>query len=448
MTLQYCPAPLTGFKDLKKLEPAHYLFIDLKTKKIEKERYWKLDYSQKLNLSEDEWKRRIMEKLEECVRLRMISDVPLGAFLSGGIDSSAVVGVMSKLSNKPVKTFSIGFEEEKYNELPYARMIAKKFKTEHTEFIVKPNAIEMLPMLVKQYEEPYADSSALPTYYVSKMTRDYVTVALNGDGGDENFAGYPWYSIHKFSLWYENFLPLHRALVLPVARFLAKKIKHRFLDRAYRFANFISENYAKRYLNYICYFPNEMKSGIYTEEFKKKVWHENTYDIIINKFKEAGNIKKSEQPLFVDFNTYLPDDLLAKVDIDSMAVSLEGRSPLLDHEFMELTAKIPFNLKLKGMNNKKYIYKKVLEGFIPNEILYRKKMGFVVPISDWFKNDLKKYATDILLSEKATARNLFKKEEIKKILDMHTSTEINYASKIWALLTLELWFREYFDSPR
>lgn len=445
LTLQYCPAPLTGFKDLKKLEPAHYLFVDLKTKKVEKQRYWKLDYSQKLNLSEDEWKKRIMAKLEECVKLRMISDVPLGAFLSGGVDSSAIVGLMSKLSDKPVKTFSIGFEEEKYNELPYARMIAEKFKTEHTEFTVDPKAIELLPMLVRQYEEPYADSSALPTYYVSKMTKDYVTVALNGDGGDENFAGYGWYSVHKFSLWYEKFLPLHKILVLPIAKFLAQNLKYRFFDRAYRFANFISENYAKRYLNYICYFPNEMKSEIYTQEFKDKVWHEDTYDIIINKFKEAEDIKKTEQPLFVDFSTYLPDDLLVKVDIDTMAVALEGRSPLLDHEFMELTAKIPFNLKLKGMDNKKYIFKKALEGFIPNEILYRKKMGFGVPIDQWFKKDLKEYVKDILLSEKAIARNLFKKEKIEKILDLHTETEINYANKIWALLTLELWFREYFD---
>ena len=223
LTLQYCPAPLTGFKDIKKLEPAHYLFIDLKTKKIEKERYWKLDYSKKLDLSEDEWKKRIMEKLEESVKLRMISDVPLGAFLSGGIDSSAIVGLMSKLSDKPVKTFSIGFEEEKYNELKYAKMIADKFKTDHTEFIVKPNAIEMLPMLVKQYEEPYADSSALPTYYVSKLTRDHVTVALNGDGGDENFAGYSRYSAFKFSFWYENVALINKFLVLPISKFLARK---------------------------------------------------------------------------------------------------------------------------------------------------------------------------------------------------------------------------------
>ncbi|MDQ1284102.1 MAG: hypothetical protein QG620_450 [Patescibacteria group bacterium] len=445
LTLQYVPAPLTGFKDIKKLEPAHYLFIDLKTKKIEKERYWKLDYSKKLNLSEDEWKKRIMAKLGESVKLRMIADVPLGAFLSGGIDSSAIVGLMSKLSDKPVKTFSIGFEEAKFNELPYARMIAKKFKTDHTEFIVKPDAIEVLPMLVRQYEEPYADSSALPTYYVSKMTRDFVTVALNGDGGDENFAGYPWYSVHKFSLFYEKLLFIHKIIILPLARLSAGIFKNTFFDRVFRFAVFISDNYAKRYLNYICYFSNEMKSEIYTPGFRKKVWQENTYDIIINKFREAGKVKRVEQPLFVDLNSFLPDDLLVKVDIASMTVALESRSPFLDHEFMELAAKIPFDLKLKGLNNKKYILKKTLQDFVPNKILYRKKRGFVVPISNWFKNDLKKYAYDILLSDRTTNRGIFKKEKTKEILDRHNNTNVDHSRHIWALLTLELWFREYFD---
>ncbi|MFA6159980.1 MAG: asparagine synthase (glutamine-hydrolyzing) [Parcubacteria group bacterium] len=445
LTLQYVPAPLTGFKDIKKLEAARYLFIDLKTKKVEKERYWKLDYSKKLNLSEDEWKKRIMAKLEESVKLRMISDVPLGAFLSGGIDSSAIVALMSKLSKKPVKTFSIGFEEEKYNELRYARIIAKKFKTDHKEFIVKPDAIEMLPMLVRQYEEPYADSSALPTYYVSKMTRDFVTVALNGDGGDENFAGYPWYSVHKFSLWYEKFIFPHKLIILPLTKFLYKNLKNQFFERAYKFSQIISESYAKRYLDYICYFSNEMKSEIYTEEFKNKVWKEDTYEIMLEKFKEAGDTTKGEQALSVDFNTYLPDDLLVKVDIDSMAVALEGRSPFLDHEFMELVAKIPFNLKLKGLNTKKYILKKSLEGLIPSEILHRKKMGFRIPISDWLRNDLKKYTRNILLSEKAMQRGIFKKDAIEKILKKHSETNIDYSRHIWALLTLELWFQEYFD---
>jgi len=445
LTLQYCPAPLTGFKDIKKLEPAHYLLIDLNTKKIEKKQYWKLDYSKKLNLSEDEWKKRIMEKLEESVKLRMISDVPIGAFLSGGIDSSAVVALMSKHSKTPIKTFSIGFNEEKYNELKYAKMVADKFKTDHTEFIVKPDAIAMLPDLVRQYEEPYADSSALPTYYVSKLTRDFVTVALNGDGGDENFGGYGRYSIQKFGLWYDNILPLHRLFILPISKFLAQNFKTTFFDRAYRFAKTLADDYSRRYVNYICYFTNEMKEEIYTDGFKKKVVGIDSYDIVASKFKEAGTKDKMDQTLYADFNTYLPDDLMAKVDIDTMAVSLEGRSPFLDHEMLELTAKIPFDLKIKGRNNKKYILKEALRGLVPDEVMFRPKMGFGIPIDVWFRGDLKKYSYGILLSKKALSRGIFKKEAIKKILDTHTKTKISYAYHIWALITLELWFREYFD---
>jgi asparagine synthase (glutamine-hydrolysing) len=445
LTLQYCPAPLTGFKDIKKLEPAHYLSIDLKNGKIEKERYWKLDYSKKLDLSEDEWKKRIMEKLEESVKLRMISDVPLGAFLSGGIDSSAVVGLMSKLSDKPVKTFSIGFEEEEYNELKYARIVADKFKTDHTEFIVKPDAVEMLPFLVKQYEEPYADSSALPTYYVSKLTREHVTVALNGDGGDENFAGYGRYSVQKFSLWYDKLMPLHKALALPFSKFLANIFKNNFFDHAYLFAKSLSDDYRRRYLNYICIFTNDMKKELYTAEFNKLTKAHDSYDLIVEKFNAAGTKNKMDQTLFADFSSYLSDDLMTKVDIDSMAVSLEGRSPLLDHEMLELTAKIPFDLKLRGRNNKKYIFKKALEGLIPDSVMNRPKMGFGVPIDVWFRGKLKNYAYDLLLSEKSVKRGIFKKESVRKILDTHAKTKISYAYHIWALITLELWFREYFD---
>lgn len=445
LTLQYCPSPLTGFRNIKKLEPAHYLFIDLKTKKVEKERYWKLDYSQKLDLSEDEWKKRILEKLEESVKLRMISDVPLGAFLSGGIDSSAIVALMAKNSDQPIKTFSIGFEEEKYNELPYAKMVAEKFKTEHTEFIVKPDAIEMLPKLVYHYEEPYADSSALPTYYVSKMTRKFVTVALNGDGGDENFGGYGRYSVQKFSLWYNKIISLHKYVILPISQFLAKNIQTTFFDRSYRFAKTLSDDYTRRYINYICYFTNEMKSEIYTEEFKKKMTGIDSYDLVASKFSEAKTKDKMDQCLYADFSTYLPDDLMTKVDIDTMTVALEGRSPFLDHEMLELTAKIPFELKLKKWNNKKYILKEALRGIVPDEVMFRPKMGFGAPIDVWFRGELRNYAHDTLLSEKATSRGLFKKEAVKNLLDAHNNTGISFAYHIWALITLELWFQEYFD---
>jgi len=444
LTLQYVPAPLTGFKGIKKLEAAHFMTLDLRTRRLVKQRYWKLDYSHKLDLSEEEWRKRILEKLEESVKLRMISDVPIGAFLSGGIDSSAIVALMAKNSPTPIKTFSIGFKEEKYNELKYAKIVADRFKTDHTEFIVLPHAIELLPMLVRQYEEPYADSSALPTYYVSKLTRDHVTVALNGDGGDENFAGYGRYSAFQFSLFYEKFPLLNKLIALPVSKFLANTIKSTFFERVYRFSQTLAEDYRRRYLTYTAYFTNEQKDRLYTDSFKNKVSQYDTYSLIAEKFNEAKTKNKMDQTLYADFTTYLPDDLLVKVDIDSMAVALEGRSPFLDHEMLELTAKIPFNLKIKGLNNKKYILKEALRGIIPDEVMFRPKMGFGVPIDSWFRGELKEYAYDILLSEKSIQRGLFRKEEMKKILDSHNATTINYSPRIWALLTLELWFREYF----
>ncbi|MEI8096724.1 MAG: asparagine synthase (glutamine-hydrolyzing), partial [Candidatus Moraniibacteriota bacterium] len=434
LTLQYVPAPLTGFVGIKKLEPAHYLYIDLKTKKVEKERYWKLDYSKKLDLSEEEWKKRIIDKLEESVKLRMISDVPIGAFLSGGIDSSAVVALMARNSKTPIKTFTIGFEEEKYNESHYAKQVAETFKTDHTEFIVKPDAISVLPLLVKHFEEPYADKSALPTYYVSKMTRDFVTVALNGDGGDENFAGYERHSIQKFSLWYDKISFFNTAIALPVTSFLARMIKSTLFYRAERFAKTFAENYRYRYVNYICSFPNDLKERVYSDAFKQKMNGLNSYDIVAKKFDESGSKDKMDQTLFADFSTYLPDDLMVKSDIDTMAVSLESRSPFLDHELLELTAQIPANLKLKGLTNKKYILKESLRGLVADNILFRKKMGFGVPIEFWFRGELKEYVYDLLLSEKALSRNIFKEAEIRQLLDTHVGTKINYAPQIWTLV--------------
>lgn len=446
LTLQYTPAPLTGFVGIKKLEPAHYLMINLKTKGVRKERYWKLDYSKKLRLPKNEWKKRILETLEEATRLRMISDVPIGAFLSGGIDSSAVVALMAKNSPVPIKTFSIGFEEERYNELKYAKIIADKFKTNHTEFIVKPEAIKLLPMLVRQYEEPFADSSALPTYYVSKLTREHVTVALNGDGGDENFSGYTRYAAFQVSTFLDHFDFLNRFLGKPITKFLATHIRTTFFDRLHRFSETLSDDYRRRYLSYTAYFTNKQKAALYTDTFKEKVWSHDTYDIIAQEFKKSGSKNRTEQAVYADFTTYLPEDLLTKVDIATMTASLEGRAPFLDHKFLELTAQIPFHLKLHGFNNKKYILKEALRGIIPDEVMFRPKMGFGVPIDAWFRGELKEYSRKKLLQGQLVSRGLFKVDVIRKILDTHANTGVNCSAQIWALLTLELWFEEFFES--
>jgi asparagine synthase (glutamine-hydrolysing) len=444
LTLQYVPAPLTGFVGIAKLEPGHYLKLDLKTRTLDKVRYWKLDYSEKLDLPEDEWKRRIIDTLEESVKLRMISDVPIGAFLSGGVDSSAVVALMARNSTQPIKTFSIGFKEEKYNELPYAKRVAEAFGTDHTEFVVEPHAIELLPMLVRQYEEPYADSSALPTYLVSQLTREHVTVALNGDGGDENFAGYTRYAALQASLFLEHFSWLAKTIGVPVTKLLTDAVPTTLTHRIHQLTKTLSTDYRERYMGFTSYFTNEQKAELYTESFKTKVGDQNTYQIIADRFLESGSRNRTEQAVYADFVTYLPEDLLAKVDIATMAVSLEGRSPFLDHKLLELSAQIPFNLKLKGLNDKKYILKEALRGLVPDEIMDRPKMGFGVPIDHWFRHELKDYAYEKLIHGELVRREIVRQDAVRQILDQHTGTNINLAPHIWALLTLELWFEEYF----
>lgn len=444
LTFQYVPHPMTGFVGIKKLPPATYLIID-KNGKIEEKRYWRLDYSEKLDLSEEEWKKKIMEELEEAVKLRMISDVPLGAFLSGGVDSSAIVALMSKFSTKPVKTFSIGFEEEAYNELPYARKIAKLFNTDHHEFIVKSDAIEILPKLAYHYEEPYADSSAIPTFYLAELTKKYVTVALNGDGGDENFAGYDRYNQYRLNILLDKFPNFSKTFLAIMAKLGNKILPSRFFGRAERFSLRIKKPIEEQYLSYLAAFLPELKHEIMTGKFAYFISQNASVDFLNLKFSSIPfNQNWLDRVLQLDFENYLPDDLMVKVDIASMAFGLESRSPFLDHKFLEMTAKIKPNLKMKG-GYKKYIFKKALKNIIPEEILDRKKMGFGVPLDSWFRGPLYKHAKDILLSDKAIKRGFFKSFEVEKLIEEHKNNKRNHYHRLWALLFLEHWFRVYFD---
>lgn len=439
LTYQYVPHPKTGFKNIWKLEPAHFLVIK-ENGQVVKQRYWQLDYSQKLNLTEAEWENTILVKLKESVGLRLISDVPLGAHLSGGIDSSLVVALMAQQTKEPVKTFSIGFKESDYNELPYARLVAQRYKTDHQEFIVEPNAIELLPKLVRQYEEPYADSSALPTWYLSEVTRKHVTVALNGDGGDENFAGYQRY----------NAMQLFNTLKMIPFKNLLKKIsqtayrltKAKIFRQGYRLLDSYAPNPVDFYLNIIDYFGQKEKNLIYTEELKQKMAGSRWQTFIKEIFDETKNLDWLDKALYFDINAGLPDDLLTKIDIASMAHGLEIRSPFLDHEFMELTAKMPSNLKMRG-HNKKYLLKKIAYKLIPKECIEKTKWGFSVPLEYWFRGKLKNYLREELLDKKYLDYG-FKKRGIEKIIEDHESHRQNYANQLWALLTLNHWFKEYF----
>lgn len=444
LTYQDVPSPWTAFEGIKKLPPAHYLV--LKNGQAGIKRYWQLSYLPKHKMDLRGYKDEIIERLKEAVRIRLMSDVPLGAFLSGGIDSSSIVAMMSGMMDKPVKTFSIGFREEAYNELRYARMVAEKFKTDHTEFIVDPKALEIMDRLVWHYNEPFADSSAIPTYYVSKLAREHVTVILNGDGGDEDFAGYGRYAANEFSIILHKFFPATavKALLPLVMLFPHGHDPKNFFWRLKRFLQEYAKSPEMRNAHWLCHFTTEMKKGLYTDDFSSKVSSADSFDLLTGKYNDAPADNFLDKTLYADVMMYLPDDLLVKVDVASMANSLEARSPFLDHEFMEFAARIPVGLKLKGRTTK-YILKEALKGILPDEILFREKMGFGVPLDHWFRNELKEMAYDTLLSDRAMQRGYFKKEAVRKILDEHISGKWNWQNHIWNLLMLELWHRMFID---
>jgi asparagine synthase (glutamine-hydrolysing) len=438
------PSPWTAFEGIRKLPPAHYLV--LKNGRIEIKRYWKLSYTPKHRMGTEDLKGETIERLKEATKVRLMSDVPLGAFLSGGIDSSAVVAMMSGLMNEPVKTFSIGFREEAYNELAYARLIADRFRTDHREYIVEPNAVEVIEKLVWHYNEPFADPSAIPTYYVSKLAREHVTVILNGDGGDESFAGYGRYVANEFSKL------LHRVFPAPVAKTLLPLIMllphgkdpTNFFWRLKRFLQEYIKSPEIRNGHWLCHFTEEMKDSVYTDDFSKHVSSVNSFNLLMDRYREAVARDFLDKTLYADVMMYLPDDLLVKVDIAAMANSLEARSPFLDHTFMEFAARLPAGLKLKR-GKTKYILKESLKGILPDKVLSRGKMGFGVPIDHWFRNELKAMAYDTLLSERALQRGYFKKDAVKSILDDHVSLKWNWQYQIYNLLMLELWHREFID---
>jgi asparagine synthase (glutamine-hydrolysing) len=444
LTYQDVPSPWTAFEGIKKLPPAHYLL--LRNGVAEITRYWKLSYLPKHAMTMQELRQETIERLREAVRMRLVSDVPLGAFLSGGIDSSAVVALMASMNTAPVKTFSIGFREEKYNELRYARMVAERFGTDHTEFVVEPDAVGVLDKLVWHYNEPFADSSAVPTYYVAKLAREHVTVILNGDGGDEDFAGYGRYAAIELSR------KMHRLLPPAAARVLLRvlmPVPHgreptNFFWRAKRFLQEYVRPPELRNAHWLCHFSTEMKSWLYTGDFQRRTAVQDSFDLLMEKYREATAESFLDKTLYADVMMYLPDDLLVKVDVASMANSLEARSPFLDHEFMEFTAAIPSELKLKG-GAAKFILKEALRGTLPDEILFREKMGFGVPIDCWFRNELKETAYDTLLSDRAIQRGYFRKDAVRKILDEHMAYRWNWQYPIWNLLMLELWHRAFID---
>lgn len=443
LTLGYIPAPFSIYKTVSKLPPAHIL--QLKDGKITFRQYWKLDYAEKIKISEREACEEILRLLKEATRVRLYSDVPLGAFLSGGIDSSTIVGIMSQISPGKIKTFSIGFEEEGYSELSYSRKIADKFGTEHYEFMVRPQALKILPLLVERYGEPYADSSCIPTYYVSEQTKKYVTVALNGDGGDENFSGYERYQAMKASQIYQNFPGIIKktceAVISALPDSLEPKNKLRRIKRFFQGVNLPLE---KRYLRWIGIFDEGLQNKLYSTHFRDRLTKEQPLGWLSQYLNNYPRLDLTDTLLMTDVNSNLAYDLLVKMDIASMANSLETRSPFLDQEFMEFTARLPSEYKMKGFV-KKYILKKTVKNILPKANIYRSKMGFGIPVGSWFRQDLKEFVKEMLLSEPSLKRGYFQPEALRVIVLDHTEGRKDYTFQLWALLMLELWHKRFID---
>jgi len=443
LTYQYVPAPETIFEGIYKLPPAHYLVC--RKGEVEVERYWRLSFRYS-RLSLAEYEARIREELREATRLRLISDVPLGAFLSGGIDSSAVVATMAELVDQPVRTFSIGFEEEEFNELEYAREVAKMYGTRHEEFVVRTEAKEVLPKLVWHYNEPFADPSAIPSYYVAKMARRHVTVALNGDAGDESFAGYERYVADWLAGLYLKLPQFMREKLIPaLLSFLPVSPYEQALpNKLRRFLDLLSSPYAERYARLICAFSEEEKRSLYTPQLLAELDGADSLMRLVDLYAAADAPDVVGRALFVDMFSYLPDDLLVKIDIATMANSLEARSPFLDHKFIEFAATIPGELKLRH-GQTKYILRRALRPLLPGRILRRKKAGFSVPIAEWFRGELRNFVYDLLLDKRTLARGYFRPEALTGMLEEHTSGRRDHAFRIFTLLNLELWHRIFID---
>lgn len=442
LTFQYVPSPFSAFKGIKKIPPASFLSFN-KNGEINEYKYWQLPPPQKQKSRPlEEIQIELKEKLEDAIKLRMISDVPVGAFLSGGVDSSSVVALMAKLSSKKIKTFSIGFQESEYDERKYARMVAERYDTDHTEMIVTPKAIDILDKIVWHYNEPFADPSAVATFYVSEIAKREVTVVLNGDGGDEIFLGYPRYEICKKYENIGNINPLIKRTSNKISNYIPPSLEKYKLPRvARRILKNIGSKNSEKYAHSIIYFSDIDKKNCYGEKMREYLEF-SSLKIFDKYFDECNSYLAGAA--WTDIHNYLPDDLLVKVDIASMAFGLEARSPFLDHRFIEWANKI--NPKQKMFNAiPKYLLKKTMEPFLPNDLLYRPKMGFGVPIDYWLKNELKELAYDTLLSNKSKSRGIIKPSYIKSLLDDHVNNNRLNHTRIWALLMLELWFINWID---
>jgi asparagine synthase (glutamine-hydrolysing) len=452
LTLEYIPEPFSAFKNIYKLPAGTYMVYE--QGKIRIEKYWDVFEDEERDDSDKiqgatlaSIKDELYEHIKESVKARLISDVPLGAFLSGGIDSSAIVGLMHELGVSPIRTFSIGFEDATYNELEHARRIAQRFHTDHEEFILKPQALELTEKLVHHLDEPFGDFSIFPTYLVSKMAREHVKVILSGDGGDELFAGYEHYQAQKLSRW-----PLVSFLSQPMSPILRKfppsSKKKGLWNKLRRFVQGFEHPRDLKHLRWMMFLNQKEREELYSKDFLYelggiKPFH--TIPPLDNLYPLLDRFDDINGELYLDLKSYLVDDILVKVDRMSMATSLETRVPLIDHKVAEFAFRIPGHLKLRGMTTK-WILKKTMERLLPHQNIYRSKEGFSIPIKNWLRDELKELMLHYLSESRIRDGGLFNYGSIERKIEAHMDGRENYSHQLWALLVFEIWREQFLKS--
>ncbi|MBY6070318.1 asparagine synthase (glutamine-hydrolyzing) [Marinobacter salsuginis] len=438
---QYIPDPKTIYTNVHKLPPGYWLKTN--GKNTELHQYWDVSFAPAVPRNIQDIEEGLYELIEDAVRLRMISDVPLGAFLSGGVDSSAIVGLMAGQSERPVTTCSIGFDSEQFDEVKYAQQVARQFKTDHHEFTVRENVADNLAGIARFFDEPFADPSFVPTYFVSQLARQKVTVALAGDGGDENFAGYSKYRTDQV----ENRLrclfpgPFRRSIFPGMAQ-IAGSVNNPIFRKAQSLLGTLALEPDQAFFRTNCFFRQNVWDNLVRGKFKQDTEGYDPAGITRQHYHQADSEDHLGRILYTDIKTYLPGDILVKVDRMSMANSLETRAPLLDYRVVEYAAQIPSALKLHG-KEKKYALKKAFSKMLPDDILYRKKMGFSVPLADWLRNEIRPIAETLLLNPESGLSQYFDRQGIEKLWLKHQNGDSQYTQELWSLLAFELWWQQY-----
>jgi len=444
--LGYVAEPRTIFRQARKLSPGHCLSIRRGEPVRDPDEFWDVRFTLNNPMSPADAQAELVERLRESVKLRMIAEVPLGAFLSGGVDSSAVVALMADVSSGPVNTCSIGFDDPAFNESAFAQMVADRYKTDHRLEIVKSDDFDLIDTLARLYDEPYADSSAIPTYRVCQLARKHVTVALSGDGGDESLGGYRRYRLHLMEERMRSALPLgvRRTVFGALGRLYPKADWAPRVFRAKTTFEGIARTSVEAYFHSVSILRDPMRAQLFSADFKRQLGDYSAREVFNRHAAKAGTDDALALVQYLDYKTYLVGDINTKVDRASMAHSLEVREPLMDHELVEWLATLPTSHKIQGQEGK-YLFKKAMEPHLPRDVLYRPKMGFSVPLARWFRGPLRQRVKDALLGERLRSTGWFNTAYLEHLVQAHQSGARDYSAPIWTMLMFEAFLRQVVD---